>query len=89
VSTVNGYWYVADQFIHESLAALPAFLQLGAINAVRQFHHGYDGKADVRLAVCRVDLFQDLTDRVALPLTGDHDGRIQYQSHAGGFQGLR
>ena len=83
------HWYVADQFMNESLATLPAFLQLGAINAVRQLHHGDDGKADLQLAVCRVDLFQDLTDCVALPLSRDHDGRVEDQSHAGGFQGFR
>ena len=34
-------------------------------------------------------LFQDLTDGLAVPLAGDPDGRVEDQSHAGGFQGLR
>ncbi|MCC6362322.1 MAG: hypothetical protein IT165_02295 [Bryobacterales bacterium] len=35
--------HVADQLIHESLPASPAFFRSGALDAVDQFHDGHHG----------------------------------------------
>ncbi|MBI1896595.1 MAG: hypothetical protein HYS04_08680 [Acidobacteria bacterium] len=58
--------HIADQFIHEGLAALPAFPASGALDAVREFHDGHHGETDLDLAVIGFELFQDLPDGVAL-----------------------
>ena len=69
--------HVADQFIHESLPPLPAFLGSGALYAMRELHDGDHGKTYFDLSVTASILFQNLPDGVAPPLPGDHHAGIE------------
>jgi hypothetical protein len=69
--------HVADQFVHESLTALAAFLPLGALDAMRQLHDGDHREPDLSLSIRGVDLFENPPHGVALPLAGDHHAGIQ------------
>jgi hypothetical protein len=69
------HWHVTNQFINKRLPTLAAFFGIGALNAMDEFHNGHHGKSDLDFPVARSELFQDLPDRVALPLAGnDHIG---------------
>ena len=69
------HWHVADEFVNESLPALPSLLQLGSLDTVCQLHDGHHRKADLGFSVAGFELFQDLPHAVALPLSGnDHAG---------------
>jgi hypothetical protein len=70
-------WQVADELIDESLPALPPFLQLGALNAMRQFHNGYHRKTDLDFSVTGFEVFENLPYGVALALGGDDHTRIE------------
>jgi hypothetical protein len=69
--------HVADEFIYERLPALPPFLQFGALNAVRQFHHGDHGKTNLDFSVASFEVFEDLPHSVALALGGDDHAGIE------------
>ena len=69
--------HVADQFIHEGLPRLPAFFGISALDAMDKFYNRHHRKADLDFSVTSFEVFQDLPDRVASPLTGDHHARIE------------
>jgi hypothetical protein len=69
------HWYVTDELVNERLPALPPLFQLGALDAVRQFHNSDHGETDFDFSVASFEVFEDLPNGVALPLSGnDHAG---------------
>ena len=67
--------YVTDELVNKRLPALPALFQLGALDAVRQFHNSDHGEPDFDFSVASFEVFEDLPNGVALPLSGnDHAG---------------
>jgi hypothetical protein len=81
--------YIANQFVDECLPAFPPFFVFGALNSMCQFDDAHYGQAQIDFTVYGVDLFEDLTDSLSQSLSRDDDGRIEDQSHEGGFHGLR
>jgi hypothetical protein len=57
--------------------AASAFLQFGALDTVRQFHDDHYGKTDLGFSVARFELFEDLSDGVALPLSSDDHAGVE------------
>jgi hypothetical protein len=69
--------HVADEFVNERLPALPPLFQLGALDAVRQLNNGHHGETDFDFSVAGFEVFEDLSNGVALPLSGDDHAGIE------------
>jgi len=69
--------YVADQFIHKGLPSASPFFRPGALDTVDEFHNGHYRETNLDLAVSCLELFEDLSNRVTSPLTGDHHAGIE------------
>jgi hypothetical protein len=69
--------HVADEFIDESLPALPPLLRLGALDAVRQLDNGHYRKTGLDFSIVGFKVFQDLPYGVTLALGGDDHAGIE------------
>lgn len=67
-------------------SALPAS---GTVDAVNEFGQANRGECSFLVADPVYDLLDQLLDRIAAPLGGDHHPGVDDQSHAGGFNGSR
>lgn len=56
---------------------LPAFFGVSPLDTVHEFHNRHHGETDLDLSIASFELLQDLPDRVAPPLAGDHHAGIE------------